>query len=102
MNQPPTLVGVGLSSALVFYKSTLMHAFRWKQATWRLYMRYEIVIGGYIHETWFEGFTIIQQPDFTTKLRGHVIDQSALYGVLRKVNDLGLVLISVNHIENMI
>lgn len=62
-------------------------------------MRYEIVIDGYIQETRFEGFTIIKQPDFTTKLRGNIIDQSALCGVLRTINDLGLDLISVNRIE---
>jgi hypothetical protein len=63
-------------------------------------MIYEIVIGGYIHETRFEGFTIIKQPDFATKLRGEIIDQSALYGVLRTINDLGLDLISVNRIKD--
>ena len=62
-------------------------------------MLYEIVIGGYIHETWFEGFTVIKLPDFTTALRGHLVDQSALYGVLRTINDLGLELISVNRLE---
>jgi len=62
-------------------------------------MRYEIVIDGYLEETRFEGFTILKQPDFSTKLRGDVADQSALYGILRKINDLGLVLISVNQIK---
>jgi hypothetical protein len=62
-------------------------------------MFYEIVIGGYINETWFEGFRIIKLPDFTTALRGHIVDQSALYGVLRTINDLGLELISVNRLE---
>ena len=62
-------------------------------------MLYEIVIGGYIHKTWFEGFTIIKLPDFATALRGHIVDQSALYGVLRTINDLGLELISVNRLE---
>jgi hypothetical protein len=62
-------------------------------------MLYEIIIGGYINETWFEGFTIIKLPNFTTALRGHLIDQSALYGVLRTINDLGLDLISVNRLE---
>jgi len=61
-------------------------------------MLYEIIISGYIHETRFEGFTITGQPDFTTIIRGHLIDQSALYGVLRTINDLGLDLISVNRI----
>lgn len=62
-------------------------------------MLYEIVINGYIQEMWFEGLVIIKQPDLTTKLRGDLVDQSALYGVLRKINDLGLELISVNRIE---
>lgn len=63
-------------------------------------MIYEIVIGGYIQDTWFEGFTLIKQPDFATKLCGNIIDQSALYGVLRTINDLGLDLISVNRKED--
>jgi hypothetical protein len=40
-------------------------------------MIYEIIIGGYIRDAWFEGITIIVQPDFTTKLWGNFIDQSA-------------------------
>jgi hypothetical protein len=63
-------------------------------------MIYEIVIGGYIQDTWFEGFTVIKQPDFATRLCGHIIDQSALYGVLRTIDDLGLDLISVNRKED--
>lgn len=62
-------------------------------------MLYEIVISGYIQETWFDELTIIKQPDLTTKLCGNLVDQSALYGVLRKINDLGIGLISVNRIE---
>ena len=62
-------------------------------------MFYEIVIRGYISNTRFEELTVIKQPDFTTMLRGQLIDQSALYGVLRKINDLGVELISVNRIE---
>lgn len=61
-------------------------------------MLYEIVIAGYIQDTRFEGFTIIRQPDISTKLRGNIADQSALYGILRIINDLGLELISVNRI----
>jgi len=61
-------------------------------------MLYEIVIAGYIQETRFDGFTITKQPDFSSKLRGDLADQSALYGVLRSINDLGLELISVNRI----
>lgn len=63
-------------------------------------MLYEIIIGGYFPETWFEGFTIIKLPDFTTKLRGNLVDQAGLYGRLRSINDLGIELISVNRIKD--
>jgi hypothetical protein len=64
-------------------------------------MLYEIVIRGYIGDIWFEDLTVIRQPDFTTMLRGQLVDQSALYGVLRKINDLGVELISVNCIKEV-
>jgi len=60
---------------------------------------YEIVISGYIQETWFEELTITRLPDLTTMLRGRLVDQSALYGVLRKINALGVDLISVTRIK---
>jgi len=63
-------------------------------------MVYEIIIGGYFPETWFEGFTTLKLPNFTTKLRGNLVDQAVLYGVLRSINDLGIDLISVNRIED--
>lgn len=62
-------------------------------------MLYEIVIHGYIGEAWFAELTVTKQPNFETMLRGEIIDQSALFGVLRKINDLGVELISVNRIE---
>lgn len=65
-------------------------------------MLYEIVIRGYIGDTWFEELKVIKEPNFTTLLRGQLIDQAALYGVLRKINDLGIDLISVNLIEEKI
>lgn len=62
-------------------------------------MLYEIIIRGHIGDTWFEEMTLTRQPDFTTLLRGRLIDQSALYGVLRKINDLGMELISLNPVR---
>jgi hypothetical protein len=59
-------------------------------------MFYEIIIRGYVGDKWFEGLTVIKQPNFTTKICGQLSDQSALFGILRKVNDLGIELISVN------
>ena len=62
-------------------------------------MLYEIVIRGYIRDNWFEEFSVIKQSNLTTIIRGEILDQSALYGILRRINDLGIDLISVNHIK---
>ncbi|HEY7702883.1 MAG TPA: hypothetical protein VIB02_11265 [Candidatus Limnocylindrales bacterium] len=44
---------------------------------------------------WFEGMDLIHEPDGTTVIRCPAIDQAALHGLLAKVRDLGLPLISV-------
>jgi len=44
---------------------------------------------------WFEGLTITLEEDGDTLLTGPVIDQAALHGLLKKVRDLGLPLVSV-------
>lgn len=59
-------------------------------------MRYEIVVRGYIGDNWFEELKLIRQPDFTTVICVRFADQAALYGVLRKINDMGVELMSVN------
>jgi hypothetical protein len=48
---------------------------------------------------WFDGMIIHCQPDGTTNISGPVRDQAALHGLLLKVRDLGLSLISVNPTE---
>jgi len=61
--------------------------------------RYEIRLHGQLDERWgdwFEGFTLSTQSDGTTTLTGAVVDQAALHGLLRRVGDLGVTLISVN------
>ena len=45
---------------------------------------------------WFEGMTITPGESGDTLIRGPIVDQAALYGILRKVRDLGLTLYSVN------
>jgi len=63
---------------------------------------YEIRIKGHLGSQWtdwFEGLTITLEEDGDTLLTGPVIDQAALYGLIKKVRDLGLPLVSVNPVE---
>ena len=59
---------------------------------------YEIRLRGRLDERWqpwFDGMTIESRPEGDTVLRGRVADQAALHGLLAKLRDLGLPLISV-------
>jgi len=63
--------------------------------------RYEIRVKGHLDArwaAWFDGLTLTNGSDGTTIIRGPVADQAALHGLLQKVRDLGLPLISVNHV----
>jgi hypothetical protein len=63
---------------------------------------YEIRIQGHLDAHWdvlFEGLTITLEDKGETLLTGPVVDQAALHGLLKKVRDLGMVLLSVNSIE---
>ena len=62
---------------------------------------YEIRLKGHLDERWaerFEGLTLSHHGNGTTVLFGPVVDQAALYGLLRTVRDLGLPLLAVVHI----
>ena len=59
---------------------------------------YELRIQGHLDQhwsTWFGGLTITHHHDGTTTLHGVVTDQSQLHGLLAKVRDLGITLVSV-------
>ncbi len=64
---------------------------------------YQIRIAGHLGDAWadwFEGLTITSEVDGNTLLTGPVVDQAALHGLLRKVRDLGMPLVSVNPIQS--
>jgi len=63
---------------------------------------YEIRLKGRLDTrwaAWFDGLTLTHGSDGTTLIHGPVADQAALYGLLQKTRDLGLPLISVNHVD---
>ena len=63
--------------------------------------RYEIRVKGHLDNrwaAWFDGMTLTRSSDGTTIIHGPVADQAALHGLLQKTRDLGLPLISVNHV----
>ena len=63
---------------------------------------YEIRIKGHLDNRWaarFDGLTITIEDDGETLLTGKVVDQAALFGLLRKVRDLGMPLISVTRVK---
>ena len=64
--------------------------------------RYEIRFKGHLDSrwaAWFDGMSLTRCGDGTTIIHGPVADQAALHGLLQKIRDLGLPLISVNHLN---
>ena len=67
-------------------------------------MIYQIRIKGHLGSQWtdwFEGLTITREDNGDTLLTGPVVDQAALHGLLKKIRDLGMTLISIQTIDKM-
>ena len=65
-------------------------------------MVYQIRVKGHLGRQWtdwFGGLTIKLEDNGETLLTGPVVDQAALHGVLRKVRDLSMPLLSVSRVE---
>ena len=63
---------------------------------------YQIRLKGHLRPQWtdwFEGMTITLEDNGDTLLTGPVVDQAALHGLLKKVRDLGMPLVSVSPVE---
>ena len=63
---------------------------------------YEIRLRGHLETrwaAWFDGMTLSHERDGSTVLSGPVVDQAALHGLLQKVRDIGLPLVSVTSVE---
>jgi hypothetical protein len=64
--------------------------------------RYEIRVQGHLDRRWaasFDGCSLTADPDGTTVISRADVDQAALHGLLRRVRDVGLPLVSVLHVQ---
>ncbi len=60
---------------------------------------YRIQVKGHLDpgwSEWFEGLAIVQEPEGVTTIAGSIKDQAELFGLLTKIRDMGLTLLSVN------
>jgi hypothetical protein len=66
-------------------------------------VQYEIRVNGHLGTrwaAWFDGLAITSEGDGTTVLRGSVVDQAALHGLLQKLRDVGIPLISLRQVPS--
>ena len=69
---------------------------------WNEAGRYEIRLKGHLNTrwaAWFDGLNLTHRSDGTTVIDGPVVDQAALHGLLQRVRDVGLPLVSVTRVE---
>lgn len=63
--------------------------------------QYEIRVAGHLAprwSAWFDGLAVTTDDDGTTVIRGSVVDQAALHGLLQKLRDVGIPLISLTQL----
>jgi hypothetical protein len=66
-------------------------------------VQYEIRVTGHLNArwaAWFDGLSLTRADDGTTVIRGPIVDQAALHGVLQKLRDIGVPLISVTQLRS--
>lgn len=64
---------------------------------------YQVRIKGHLGSqwaNWFEGFTITLENNGDTLLTGPVVDQAALYGLVKRVRDMGMPLVSLTQVQS--
>jgi hypothetical protein len=65
--------------------------------------QYEIRVQGHLGArwaAWFDGLSLTNEDDGTTVIRGPVVDQAALHGVLQKLRDVGIPLVSLTQVSS--
>ena len=63
---------------------------------------YDIRVQGHLEDrwsAWFDGMELVLADDGSTLIRGEVADQAALHGLIQRVRDLGLPLLSITHTQ---
>jgi hypothetical protein len=66
-------------------------------------VQYEIRVEGHLGTrwaAWFDGLAISGEDDGTSVLRGEVVDQAALHGLLQKLRDVGIPLLSLTQLDH--
>ena len=69
--------------------------------SYRPFVQYEIRVQGHLGARWapwFDGLSLTTEDDGSTVIRGSVIDQAALHGLLQKLRDLGVPLLSLTQV----
>jgi hypothetical protein len=65
-------------------------------------LHYEVRVKGHLDarwSAWFDGLTLANESDGTTTIHGPIVDQAALHGLLQKLRDAGMSLVSVTQVR---